>query len=449
MLRRTQNYLYLSRLLTHKHINLCSQHFNINSVIKWQKYSTSSDSGSKNSSKAVTTSALSGIKVLDLTRVLAGPYCTMILGDLGAEVFKIEKPGTGDDTRQWGPPFVGSESCYYLCVNRNKKSITLDLKSPDGIKIIKKLASVSDVLVENYIPGKLSQMGIGYEQLSAECPHLIYCSISGYGQTGSYSQRAGYDVIASGMGGLMHITGPNEGEPCKVGVAITDLSTGLYAVSSILASLFVRQKTGKGQHIDCNLLSTNVASLVNVASNYLNAEVEGNRYGTAHASIVPYQAFRTKNGYLIVGAGNDSQFQILIKLMNLSAMNDERFSTNQGRVKHRASLLNLLNAEFGERTTEEWCEIFEGSGIPYGPINNIEGVFNDPQVQHNGMIQEIPHTTLGSVRVPGPAVRYSETPTVTPTAPPLLGQHTTEVLAETLGYSKQQIAQLQLDGVIS
>ncbi|XP_005094130.1 succinate--hydroxymethylglutarate CoA-transferase [Aplysia californica] len=419
-----------------------------NPLVKCLQYSRAASSSGMNT--RTYEAALSGIRVLDLTRILAGPYCTMLLGDLGAEVIKIERPGAGDDTRTWGPPFIGSESCYYLCVNRNKKSVTVNLKKPEGIKIIKKLASVSDVLVENYIPGKLSEMGLGYPELSAEFPHLIYCSITGYGQTGGYASRAGYDVIASGMGGLMHITGPPDGEPCKVGVAITDLSTGLYAVNAIMASIFVRQRTGKGQHIDCNLLSTNVASLVNIASNYLNAGEEGSRFGTAHTSIVPYQAFKTKDGYVIIGAGNDLQFGLLTKLMGCPDVSkDERYLTNKFRVKNRVSLLAFLDKIFETKSTSEWLDVLEGSGIPYGPINNMKDVFSNSQVQHNGMIQEIPHPSLGTVRVPGPAVRYSEVPTVQPTPPPLLGEHTGDVLASLLGYSPTRVQQLREAKVLS
>ncbi|CAG5119385.1 unnamed protein product [Candidula unifasciata] len=398
---------------------------------------------------AASEAPLKGIRVLDLSRILAGPYCTMILGDMGAEVIKVEKPGTGDDTRTWGPPFMGSESCYYLCVNRNKKSITVDMKKPEGVQLIKKLAAVSDVLVENYIPGALSKMGLGYPEMHAEFPHLIYCSITGYGQTGKYATRAGYDVIVSGIGGLMYITGPADGEPCKVGVAITDLSTGLYAVGSILASVLSRQKTGRGQHIDCNLLSTNVASLVNVASNYLNAGQEGKRYGTAHPSIVPYQAFEASDGYFVVGAGNDPQFKVMTKLIGHPELaTNELYLTNKTRVKNRVQLLGLLKDVFKEKSVSHWLDVFEDSGIPYGPINNTGQVFSDPQVQHNGMIQEMLHPSIGKIRVAGPAVRFSETKTVDPTPPPLLGQHTDEVLEGLLGYSNEALSTLRNQKVI-
>lgn len=387
---------------------------------------------------------LCGIRVLDLSRVLAGPYCTMILGDMGADVIKVERPGLGDDTRSWGPPFCSSESAYYLSVNRNKKSITLDLKHPKGVEIVQKLALVSDVLVENYLPGKLASMNLGFEQLSSINPRLVYCSITGYGQKGPYSQRAGYDVIVSGVGGLMHITGPQDGEPCKVGVAMTDLATGLYAHGAIMAALLDRQRTGLGQHIDCSLFSTQVASLVNIASNYLNAGLEATRHGTAHPSIVPYQAFRTKDGYILVGAGNDGQFKILCKCLSQpQLLTDHRYATNKVRVANRENLLKTLYEIFCQKTTSEWLAQLEGSGIPYGPINNMQAVFSDPQVIDQGLIQEIPHPTIGTVRLPGPAVKFSRTGTVSPTAPPTLGQHTDHILQELLGMDKTDVTALR------
>ncbi|XP_025096338.1 succinate--hydroxymethylglutarate CoA-transferase-like isoform X2 [Pomacea canaliculata] len=373
----------------------------------------------------------------------------MILADMGAEVIKIEKPGEGDDTRSWGPPFCGTESAYFFSVNRNKKSVTVNIKQPEGAAIVKQLAHKCDILVENYLPGKLCSMGLGYSQLSRECPHLIYCSITGYGQTGPYAKRAGYDVIVSGVGGLMHITGPKDGEPCKVGVAMTDLSTGLYAHGAIMAAVLLRQKTGKGQHIDCSLLSTQVASLVNIASNYLNAGKEATRQGTEHPSIVPYQAFRTLDGFILLGAGNDGQFKVLCKCLDLAVLaTDERYLTNNLRVINRVSLLDSLSKRISKLSTKEWLVKLENSGIPYGPINNMEAVFSDPQVQHLQLIQEIPHQTAGLVRLPGPAVKFSQSPTVVPTAPPMLGQHTEEVLQGLLGMDELTFSELRKSKVI-
>ncbi|XP_067650591.1 succinate--hydroxymethylglutarate CoA-transferase-like [Haliotis asinina] len=395
-------------------------------------------------------SPLEGIRILDLTRVLAGPYCSMLFADLGADVIKVERPGAGDDTRSWGPPFKGTESAYFLSVNRNKKSIAVDLKKPRGVEIVKQLAGSCDVLIENYLPGKLGEMGLGYDDMKVLVPRLVYCSISGYGQTGPYRSRAGYDAIASGVGGLMNITGPRDGDPCRVGVAMTDLSTGLYAFGATMVALLHRQQTGCGQHIDCNLLSTQVASLVNIASNYLNAGMEAKRHGTGHESIVPYQAFKTKDGgYMLVGAGNDKQFQLLCKRMDLpELLEDERFQQNKARVANRDILLPLLANRFETKTSSQWMQVLEGSGIPYGPVNNMQEVFSDPQVVHNGMIQEVQHPTAGTVRLPGPAVRYSLSQTVVPRPPPTLGQHTQEVLQGILGYSDMQLKQLIEAGVV-
>ncbi|XP_012509981.1 PREDICTED: succinate--hydroxymethylglutarate CoA-transferase [Propithecus coquereli] len=324
---------------------------------------------------------LEGVKILDLTRVLAGPFATMNLGDLGAEVIKVERPGTGDDTRTWGPPFVGTESTYFLSVNRNKKSIAVNIKNPKGVKIIKELAAVCDVFVENYVPGKLSAMGLGYEDIDKIAPHIVYCSITGYGQTGPMSQRAGYDAVASAVSGLMHITGPEDGDPVRPGVAMTDLATGLYSYGAIMAGLIQRYKTGKGLFIDCNLLSSQVACLTQVAANYLIGHKEAKRWGTAHGSIVPYQAFKTKDSYLVVGAGNNEQFATVCKILNLPELiDDSKYKTNHLRVQNRKELIKILSARFEEELTSKWLYLFEGSGVPYGPINNMKNVFAEPQV---------------------------------------------------------------------
>ncbi|XP_043364635.1 succinate--hydroxymethylglutarate CoA-transferase isoform X2 [Dermochelys coriacea] len=323
---------------------------------------------------------LEGVKILDLTRVLAGPFATMNLGDLGAEVIKVERPGVGDDTRAWGPPFVGTESIYFLSVNRNKKSIAVNMKNPKGAKIIRELAAVSDVFVENYVPGKLAEMGLGYEDINKIASHIVYCSITGYGQTGPAFQRAGYDSVAAAVSGLMHITGPEDGGPVRPGVAMTDLATGLYTYGAIMAGLLQRYKTGKGLHIDCNLLSSQVACLTHIAANYLNCKMEAKRWGTAHGSIVPYQAFKTKDGYLVVGAGNDQQFVTVCKILNLLEISkDSRYKTNKLRVQNRKELIEILSARFSEKMTTKWLELFEGSGVPYGPINSMQQVFLDPQ----------------------------------------------------------------------
>ncbi|KAM4543570.1 succinyl-CoA:glutarate CoA-transferase isoform 2-T2 [Fundulus diaphanus] len=367
----------------------------------------------------------------------------MILGDLGAEVIKVERPGGGDDTRAWGPPFVASESVYFLSINRNKKSIAVDMKHARGAEIIQQLAAVSDVLVENFLPGKLPQMGLGYAELSRVNPQLVYCSISGYGQTGPQCQSPGYDSIASAVSGMMHITGPEDGEPVRPGVAMTDLATGLYAHGAIMAALLQRHKTGRGVHIDCNLLSSQVSCLSHIAANYLNAGKEAKRWGTAHESIVPYQGFRTKDGHLVVAAGNNKQFIRVCQVLDLQNLTeDPKYRTNQLRVQNRKQLLQTLSQRFLQETTADWLRRFQGSGVPVGPINSIQEVFSEPQVKHNGLIQEMQHPTAGRIAVPGPAVRFSSFPLSGPTPPPLIGQHTVQVLRDTLSCSDDVIKEL-------
>ncbi|XP_041736981.2 succinate--hydroxymethylglutarate CoA-transferase isoform X2 [Coregonus clupeaformis] len=393
---------------------------------------------------------LDGVKVLDLTRVLAGPFATMILGDLGAEIIKVERPGAGDDTRSWGPPFVGDESAYFLSVNRNKKSVAVNLKDPRGAKIILELAGMCDVLVENYLPGKLDQMGLGYDDVHKAAPKLVYCSISGYGQTGPLSQRPGYDSIASAVSGMMHITGPEDGDPVRPGVAMTDLATGLYTHGAIMAALLQRHKTGRGVHIDCNLLSTQVACLTHIAANYLNAGKEARRWGTAHESIVPYQGFRTKDGYLVVAAGNDKQFVKVCKVLGLNHLSEEpNYKSNTLRVQHRQELLHILSQRFLEEVTGEWLRRFEGTGVPCGPINNIQQVFSEPQVANNGLILEMNHPMAGRIAVPGPAVRFSTFESREPMPPPMIGQHTVQVLRDSLSYSDDVINQLLASGTVA
>ncbi|XP_047424567.1 succinate--hydroxymethylglutarate CoA-transferase [Mugil cephalus] len=393
---------------------------------------------------------LEGVKVLDLTRVLAGPFATMILGDLGAQVIKVERPGAGDDTRAWAPPFVGSESAYFLSVNRNKKSVAVDLKHPRGAEVIRELAGVCDVLVENFLPGKLHHLGLGYEQLSRLNPGLIYCSISGYGQTGPQSQSPGYDSIACAVSGMMHITGPEDGEPVRPGVAMTDLATGLYAHGAVMAALLQRHKTGRGVHIDCNLLSSQVSCLSHVAANYLNAGKEGRRWGTAHESIVPYQAFQTKDGHIVVAAGNDKQFVNVCQVLGLMELTDDpKYKTNKLRVQNRKQLLHTLTQRFLQEMTADWLSRFQGSGVPVGPINSIQEVFSDTQVKHNGLIQEMVHPTAGRLAVPGPAVRFSSFSLSGPTPPPLIGQHTTQVLRDVLSYSDDVIKSLLESGAVT
>lgn len=396
-------------------------------------------------------SPLEGIRILDLTRIVAGPFCTMILGDLGAEVIKIERPGTGDEARKWGPPFVNntSESCYFLAVNRNKKSVCLDMKSKRGRDIIYELSKKCDVLVENFVPGGLEKLQLGYEDLRKVAPQIIYCSISGYGSIGPYRNKPGYDVIAASVGGLLHITGTEDGEPCKVGVAMTDLATGLYAHGAIMAALIKRSKTGMGQKIDCNLLSTQLSALINIGSNYLNANQEGKRWGTAHESIVPYQAFQTKDGYLTVGAGSDKQFEDFCERIGKPKLSqNEKFLTNKLRIKNRKQLLELLFPVFRTKTTKEWSAIFEGSSSPCGAVNSLEEAFNDPHVKAIGIVKEMQHSSAGQIKIVGPAVTYSQGGCEVRLPPPSLGQHTEEVLKNVLGYTDTVIKELRNSNVI-
>ncbi|KAI8099360.1 CoA-transferase family III domain-containing protein [Halteromyces radiatus] len=401
---------------------------------------------------------LAGIRVLDLTRVLAGPYCSMMLGDLGAEVIKIEHPKGGDDTRAWGPPFADNkdindntngESAYFLCANRNKKSVTVNMKTKGGRQLLHDLVRHSDILVENYLPGKLDSMGMGYEELSKINPKLIYASITGYGQDGPYADRPGYDVIIEAEAGLMHITGEPDGSPVKVGVAITDLTTGLYAKSAILAALIQRGVTGLGQRIDCSLLESQVASLANIASNYLIGGREAKRMGTSHPSIVPYQVFPTKDSFVMIGAGNDGQFAKFCHQVGLShLLEDDRFKTNSDRVQHRHALVELIKERLTKENTAHWLEQLNGAGFPFAPINNIQQTFEHPQLKARGLVQEIDHERAGKIKVVGPPVKYSGFKQSIRLPPPLLGAHTNEVLKTVLGYDKNKIEALRVDGSI-
>jgi len=392
---------------------------------------------------------LDGIRVLDLSRVLAGPFCTMILGDLGADVIKIEQPGTGDDTRQWGPPWAGGESAYYLCVNRNKRSLTLNFKHEQGRRLLLDLARDSDVVVENFRVGTLDRLGLGYSAMSARFPHLIWCSITGYGLDGPDADRAGYDFVAQGEGGLMSITGEPEGEPMKVGVAIVDLFTGLYAANAILAALHARARTGRGQLIDVPLLPVAVTMLANVGSNYLVSGQLPQRYGNAHPNIVPYQTFRTGDRWITVAVGNDRQFRQLCRILGQEELADDpRFSTNPQRVAHRDQLIPLLQRIFVTREADYWLTAMTEVGIPCGPINTLDRVFTHPQILHRGLVVDVPHPRAGSVKMTGPPAILSETPAGIRRHPPLLGEHTEEILQERLGLSPDEVAHLRREGVV-
>ena len=386
---------------------------------------------------------LSGVRVLDLSRVLAGPFCTMLLGDLGAEVIKVERPDGGDDTREWGPPFAAGESAYYLCVNRNKKSVALDLKSPRGVAAVRALSARSDVVIENFRAGAADRLGLGYEALSEGNPGLVYCSITGYGQTGPYRDLPGYDFIAQAMSGLMSITGERGGEPMKLGVATVDLTTGMYAAVAILAALRRRDSTGRGQRIDLALLDAALSWLANVGENHLvSGEVPG-RFGNAHATIVPYQVFRSKDGYLAVGIGNDRQYRKFCEVAGAPELSsDERFSTNPARVRNRETLVPLLEGVFATRSTAEWIGRLWDEGIPAGPINTVDRALGDPNTLAREMVVEMPHPKAGSVRLIGSPMKFSGTPVEYRRAPPLLGEHTEEVLRDLLGMSGEEIREL-------
>ncbi|MBN2241359.1 MAG: CoA transferase [Acidobacteria bacterium] len=394
---------------------------------------------------------LSGIRVLDLSRVLAGPYCSMMLGDLGADVIKVERPGVGDETRHWGPPFTekGGESAYFLCVNRNKRSITVDLKNPLGVELIKALALESDVFLENFTPGTADQLGVGYESIRSVNPRIIYCSITGFGPDGPYRNRAGYDLAVSGLGGLIGITGEPDGPPVKVGVAITDVATGLSAQGAICAALYAREKTGRGQRIDLSLLETQVSALVNMASSYLISGEVPKRWGTAHETIVPYQGFETQDKYVIIAVGNDALFARLCKVLGIPGIaEDPRFKTNPLRVKNRRECIGVLAPILKTKKRDEWIKLLNAESIPCTPINTIDEVFSDPQVLHRNMLVEVEHPTAGRIKLAGIPVKYSEARATVRMPPPVLGQHTREILGGMLGYEDAKIEKLKSAGVI-
>ena len=404
--------------------------------------------------------ALSHIRVLDLSRVLAGPWCTQNLADLGADVIKVEKPGSGDDTRAWGPPYLKDaggndtgESAYYLSCNRGKRSLALDIAPPEGRRVVRELARHCDVLVENFKVGGLAKYGLDWDSLRTLNPRLVYCSITGFGQDGPYAARAGYDFIVQGMGGLMSVTGEPDGVPGggpqKVGVAVADLFTGMYATVAVLAALTFREQSGEGQHIDLSLLDAQVAMLANQNMNYLTTGQAPARRGNAHPNIVPYQTFATADGHVILAVGNDAQFGRFCELAGCGALADDaRFAANRDRVANRAALVPLLEPLLRQRTTHAWVEALEAAGVPCGPINRLGEVFADPQVRHRGMRIDLPHALAGSVPLVANPIRLSASPLEYASAPPLLGQHTDEILHELLGLPQAELARLRDQGVI-
>lgn len=405
-------------------------------------------------------SALSGLLVLDLSRVLAGPWVGQTLADLGAEVIKVERPLTGDDTRSWGPPFLKdrngettSESAYFACANRNKKSLTVDMTQPQGQAVIRRLAQRADILIENFKLDGLKQYGLDYASLREPNPRLIYCSITGFGQTGPYASRAGYDFLIQAMGGLMSITGQKDSEPGagpqKVGVALTDILTGLYSTVGILAALAHRERSGKGQWLDMALLDVQVASLANQASNFLVGGESPVRMGNAHPNIVPYQDFPTRDGYMVIAVGNDAQFSRLCQAAGHPDMaSDPRYKSNKDRVQNRQALIAQMKAFTVTRSTQEWIADLEAVGVPCGPINNLEQVFADPHVKARHLHQELQHPSMGTVSSVASPIRLSETPVQYRMAPPLLGEHTQELLCNLLGMSEQEVLALRQAGVV-
>jgi formyl-CoA transferase len=405
-------------------------------------------------------SLLPDIKVIDLTRVLAGPWCTQILADYGATVIKIEKPGVGDDTRHWGPPYakdangnLSSEAAYYLSANRGKQSVTLDFSKPEGAALLLRLIEQADVLIENYKVGSLQKYGLDYESLKAINPRLIYCSITGFGQTGPYAGRAGYDFAIQGIGGLMSITGERAGlpggGPQKVGVAVVDVMTGMYASTAILAALTNRATSGLGRYIDVALLDVQVAMLANVGMNYLVSETLPKRWGNAHPNIVPYQTFATADGEIVIAIGNDGQFASFCQVLGVPEWSaDQRYSRNPARVQHRELLVPMLAEQLKTWKAKELAEALEAVGVPCGPINNLAQVFADPQVQARGMRTDVPHPNAGSVPQVRHPVQFSGEALAPMVAPPLLGQHTGQVLREMLNLPPDQIDDLRERGLI-
>ena len=393
--------------------------------------------------------ALSGLRVLDLSRVLSGPLATMTLADLGADVIKVEQPGTGDDTRQWGPPFQGGEAAYFLSVNRNKRSLAVDLKSADGLAIVRDIAAEVDIVVENFRPGTAARLGLGYEELAGAHPGLVYASISGSGPTGPDSARAGYDAIAQARSGIMSVTGESDGPPVRVGVSSADLVAGMWAVIGILAALRERDRSGTGQWVDISLLDGSVSWLTYVASGYFASGASPRRYGSAHPTIAPYQAFGTADGFVMVAVGNDGLWRRFAPAAGLGELlQDDRFGTNPLRVEHRDTLIPLIEKALSARSTGEWVRRLDEAGVPVGPIQTVDEVAHDPQVLARGMINELEHPTAGTLRTVGCPVRLTATPPAVRTAPPLLGQHTDDVLAE-LGVSEERIGALHRAGAVA
>jgi crotonobetainyl-CoA:carnitine CoA-transferase CaiB-like acyl-CoA transferase len=399
-------------------------------------------------------SALAGVRVLDLSRVLAGPWATQILGDFGADVIKIEKPGKGDDTRAWGPPFVPGEgeqhgdAAYYLCANRNKKSLTIDFAKPEGAELVRKLAPHCHVLVENFKTGGLKKYGLDYESIAKINPSLVYCSITGFGQSGPYATRPGYDYMIQATGGLMSLTGEPDGEPMKSAVAVADLFTGMYAATAVLAALRHAERTGEGQHIDAALLDCQVAMLANLGASYLLSGEKPKRLGNQHASIAPYQVLKTADGHIVLTIGNDGQFRDFCTAAGVTLADDPRFVSNEARVLHRAALTEALSHIMPARTTADWVSVLEQAEVPCGPINTLGEVYADPQVIARAAVESVRRSDGRTLRLAANPVRMNVTPPQTRAAPPLLGEDTDRTLGELLGATAAQLQDWRARGVI-
>ncbi|MFQ6081374.1 MAG: CaiB/BaiF CoA transferase family protein [Candidatus Bathyarchaeia archaeon] len=395
------------------------------------------------------TQPLAGVRILDLSQMAAGPFCSMMLADMGAEVIKIEIPKVGDGLRRWGPPFLGGEGVYFLGLNRNKKSVTINLKSKGGREIFLKLLEKADALLENFRPGTMEKLGFGYEEVKRINPRIIYCRISGYGQTGPYSKRGGYDVLAQGESGLMTVTGEPDRPPgAKVGVAIVDLGTGMYAAYGILLALLAREKTGKGQMVDTALLDSAITWMLQPIGSYLATGKHPKRLGTVHPVAAPYQAFKTKDIYITIGCAADRHWRKLCEVLGIEELADDpRFATNPKRVENREELASILSKVFATKEGDKWLKKMREAGIPCAPVNTLDRIVSDPQVLHREMLVEVDHPTAGRIMLTGIPVKLSETPGKIISPPPLLGQHTEEILRE-LGYSDEDIRKLREEGAI-